>query len=134
MSLNRVKLTLAEKLDIIPGLFSVLLTIFYAFLTGLWRTERQAKTLFLHLGYAVLRKMTTRLSPSQFQYVLLPTNKMYERSVKKAGAVPQTVELGNGSLGHWVGDRNAPNVLVWYHGKLLSLSAEPKRKTKATRF
>lgn len=117
MSLSRVKLTLQEKLDFLPALGSVVLTLFYALLTGLWRTERQAKTLFLHVGYAIFRKVTARLSPLQVQYAMPPSHKIYERYAKKSGALPETVELGHGAIGHWIGDRNATNVLIWIHGK-----------------
>ncbi|KAJ5162525.1 hypothetical protein N7492_007917 [Penicillium capsulatum] len=123
MSLSRVKLSLAEKLDIIPGVVSIVLAVFYALLTGLWRSERQANSLLLHVGYAVFRKATARLTPAQFQWMLPSTSKIYERAAKKAGAVPQTVELSHGGLGHWIGDRNAPNVLVWYHGGGFALPA-----------
>jgi hypothetical protein len=51
------------------------------------------------------------------QAILPPSNKIYERYVRKVGVKPQSVELGHGALGHWVGDRNASNVLIWYHGK-----------------
>lgn len=44
------------------------------------------------------------------------TNKIYEQYIKKTRQLPDTVNLGNGGLGHWVGDKNAENVLVWYHG------------------
>ncbi|KAJ5298055.1 hypothetical protein N7508_008304 [Penicillium antarcticum] len=120
---SKVTLTLQEKLDFLPALASILLAGFYALLTGLWRTERQAKTLFLHLGYAIFRKATARLTPSQLQYVSPPSHKIYEIYTKKTGAPAQSVELGNGALGHWVGDRNADNVLVWYHGGGFGLPA-----------
>jgi hypothetical protein len=116
MSLSKVTLTLREKLDFLPAVASVLLAAFYALLTGLWRTERQAKTLFLHLGYALFRKATTRLTTLQLQYILPPSNKIYELHSKKAGALPESVDLGNGALGHWIGDRNSDNVIVWFHG------------------
>lgn len=117
MSLSSVKLTLQEKLDFLPALASIVLAGFCALLTGLWRTERQAKTLFLHFGYALFRKATARLSPSQMQYVLPPSNKIYERYARTARVQAQSVELGHGALGHWIGDRNATNVLVWFHGE-----------------
>ena len=47
-----------------------------------------------------------------------PTNKIYDQYVRKARKVADTVDLGQGALGHWVGDRNAENVLIWYHGML----------------
>ncbi|KAJ5247711.1 hypothetical protein N7468_002694 [Penicillium chermesinum] len=123
MALTRAKLTLAEALDFVPALASIVLAGFYALLTGLWRTERQAKTLFLHFGYAIFRQATARLSPRQLQFILPPTNKIYERYARKSGQVAETVELEHGGLGHWVGDRNATNVIVWYHGGGFNLPA-----------
>ena len=117
MTLTRVKLTLQEKLDFLPALGSLALTICYALLTGLWRTERQAKTLFLHIGYAVLRKVIVRFSPAQIQFAVPPSDKIYERYAKISGAQPETVQLDHGALGHWIGDCNATNVLIWVHGK-----------------
>ncbi|KAJ5112022.1 hypothetical protein N7532_000067 [Penicillium argentinense] len=123
MSLSKVQLTLQQKLDFLPALASIGLAAFYAILTGLWRTEREAKTLFLHVGYAIFRKVTARLSPSQMQYAVPPSNKVYEQYAKKAGVPAQTVELGHGALGHWIGDRNAKNVIIWYHGGGFGLPA-----------
>ncbi|KAJ5086259.1 hypothetical protein NUU61_007566 [Penicillium alfredii] len=123
MSLTKVTLSFQEKLDFLPALGSIVLAGFYAILTGLWRTERQAKSLLLHFGYALFRKATARLSPTQMQYVLPPSNKIYEQYTKKSGLVPQSVDLGHGALGHWIGDRNAPNVLVWFHGGGFGLPA-----------
>lgn len=117
MSLSQVKLSFLEKLDFLPALASITLASFYAFLTGFWRSERQAKTLFLHIGYAIFRKATARLSPSQLQFILPPSNKIYDRYSRRTGKPPQSVKLGHGALGHWIGDRNAKNVLVWFHGQ-----------------
>jgi hypothetical protein len=51
------------------------------------------------------------------QAISPPSNKIYERFVKKVGVKSQSVELGHGAQGHWIGDRNAKNVLIWFHGK-----------------
>jgi hypothetical protein len=64
-----IKLTLWEKLDFFPALVSIWITAVWAILTGLWRKSNQPKTLFLHIGYAVFRKATVRLSIAQMQYV-----------------------------------------------------------------
>ncbi|KAL2369627.1 hypothetical protein RJ035_002659 [Blastomyces gilchristii] len=117
------KLTLAQKMDMIPGLCSIVLAALYALLTGLSRSEKQPKTLTLHVGYAILRKATARLSPLQLQLVMPPTNKIYERYAKKANKPVQSVELPHGVHGHWIGDKNAENVLIWYHGGGFALPA-----------
>ncbi|KAL1961041.1 hypothetical protein VTO42DRAFT_4929 [Malbranchea cinnamomea] len=118
-------LTLAEKLDILAAGLSLALTGFLALLTGLWRSQRQAKTLFLHIGYAIFRRSTVRLSPRQLQYILPSTNAVYRQFARKTKQPPQSVELGHGAAGHWVGDSNAENVLVWYHGGGFALPANP---------
>ncbi|KAF3013374.1 hypothetical protein E8E15_003913 [Penicillium rubens] len=120
---TKVKLSLKEKLDFFPAVVSIVIAYIYALLTGLRRSERQAKSLSLHLGYAVFRKATARLTTTQMQYILPPSHKIYERHSKKTGRLPESVELGDGALGHWVGDRNADNVLVWFHGGGFGLPA-----------
>ncbi|KKZ61468.1 hypothetical protein EMCG_00130 [[Emmonsia] crescens] len=117
------KLTLWEKLDMIPGLCSVVLVALHALLTGFWRTEKQPKTLTLHVGYAILRKATARLSPLQLQLVMPSTTKAYELYAKKTRQPVQSVELPHGVHGHWIGDKNAKNVLIWYHGGGFALPA-----------
>ena len=61
------KLTLFGLLDMIPGLAVTVLYGIAAFWTGIFRGEKDAKTLFLHIAYAVLRKATARLTPLQLQ-------------------------------------------------------------------
>ncbi|KAH1615018.1 hypothetical protein KXX21_001132 [Aspergillus fumigatus] len=124
MAFNKaIKLTLWEKLDFFPALVSIWITAIWAILTGLRRESNQPKTLFLHIGYALFRKATTRLSIKQMQYVLPPTNKMYETYVKKTKRMSHTIDLGKGSYGHWIGDAKADNVLIWYHGGGFALPA-----------
>lgn len=62
-----VKLSFAEILDFIPALLSISAVAVCSIVTGLWRSQKQAKTFLLHVGYAILRKSTTRLSPLQLQ-------------------------------------------------------------------
>lgn len=116
MSLSKVKLSVCEKLDILPAVASVVVAAVYALLTGLWRTERQAKSLLLHFGYAIFRRATARMSPSQMQFILPGSVTVYNRFAKGVGYQPQSVELSHGASGHWIGDPNATNVLIWYHG------------------
>lgn len=110
-------LSLAGKLDLLPGLFNIIVAGIVAAFTGLWRNERDAPTYYLHVAYAVLRKSTERYSLEQLQWALPTTDEVYEQYARTAGIKPQTVDLGNGAKGHWVGDKNAKNVLIWYHGK-----------------
>ena len=47
----------------------------------------------------------------------LPTDIMYTRYARSAREMPQTVDFGHGAKGHWIGDKNAQSVLIWYHGR-----------------
>ncbi|PYH93573.1 alpha/beta-hydrolase [Aspergillus ellipticus CBS 707.79] len=48
---------------------------------------------------------------------------MYERYMRKQRLPCKTVSLGDGALGHWIGDQKADNVLIWYHGGGFTLPA-----------
>ncbi|CAG8881719.1 unnamed protein product [Penicillium nalgiovense] len=95
---TKAKLSLKEKLDFFPAVASIVIAYIYALLTGLRRTERQAKSLSLHLGYAVFRKATTRLTTTQMQYILPPSHKIYEQHSKKTGRLPSP---WNWATEHW---------------------------------
>ncbi|KAK2790182.1 hypothetical protein FQN52_005677 [Onygenales sp. PD_12] len=116
------RITLWERLDLIPGLLSVVLAGLLSLLSYR-RSPKQAHSLLLHVAYAVLRKSTARLSPLQLQRIMPPTSKIYERYSKRMKRPVQTVELPHGVLGHWVGDRTSKNVLIWYHGGGFALPA-----------
>ncbi|EAU29350.1 conserved hypothetical protein [Aspergillus terreus NIH2624] len=118
-----IPLSLREKLDFLPALVSIALTVVWAMLSGLWRSNRYPKSWLLHVGYAVFRKATTRMTIAQMQYIMAPSNKVYDLYVRKAKKIADTVDLGHGALGHWIGDRKAENVLVWYHGGGFALPA-----------
>lgn len=122
-------LTIAQKLDYIPALATVGLTFVWAVLTLAFRAPEYPSHWLLHIGYAVFRKATERLSVAQMQYVsscesimlttrsVLPTsNVVYNRFARSVRQKPRTVKLDHGALGHWVGDPGARNILVWYHG------------------
>ncbi|KAJ5489530.1 hypothetical protein N7539_004420 [Penicillium diatomitis] len=123
MATTNPSLSLAEKLDFLPALVSIFVGATFSLFTGLWRSEREAKTLALHFGYAISRQATARLSPKQMQAVLPSSNDIYKAYAKKAGVTPRSVNLGHGAMGHWVGEPDAKNILIWYHGGGFSLPA-----------
>ncbi|KAL5334960.1 Alpha/Beta hydrolase protein [Aspergillus crustosus] len=116
-------LTIAEKLDYIPALASVALTFVWALLTVVVRAPQYPTHWLLHIGYAVFRKLTARLSGAQMQYVLPPTNLLYNRYIRSVRQKPLTVNLDHGAMGHWIGNPDAKNILVWYHGGGFTLPA-----------
>lgn len=62
-------LSVWEKLDMFSGLLSVLSTVLYTSVTGVFRGKRGAKMYSMHVFHAAVRKMVSRLSARQAQYV-----------------------------------------------------------------
>ncbi|KAL4986278.1 Alpha/Beta hydrolase protein [Aspergillus falconensis] len=116
-------LTITQKLDYIPALASVALTFVWALLTVAVRAPQYPSHWLLHIGYAVFRKLTARLSAAQMQYVLPASNLVYNRYIRSVRQKPLTVQLDHGAMGHWIGDPNAKSILVWYHGGGFALPA-----------
>ncbi|KAB8226571.1 Alpha/Beta hydrolase protein [Aspergillus novoparasiticus] len=119
---NRVRpadqpsLSIASKLDLLPAVTSILIAGFVALFTGLKRDQSGTPTFYLHVAYAILRKASARLSPLQFQWISPSTDDAYKQYMQSRGAVTQSIALKHGAKGHWIGDKNARNVLIWYHG------------------
>lgn len=61
------KLSFLGYLDMIPGLAAIIATTFVSFVTGLFRSESDSKTYYLHVANTILRKATHRLNPLQLQ-------------------------------------------------------------------
>ncbi|KAI5290599.1 hypothetical protein KEM54_001042 [Ascosphaera aggregata] len=120
---SRPSLTARERFDMLPALISVTASGARSTLTGLRRKEKHARTHGLHVRYAIMRKAITRMTPKQLRQILPPSNKMYEHQMKKRGLKPDTVDLGENALGHWIGDKRAENVLIFFHGGGYALPA-----------
>lgn len=45
------------------------------------------------------------------------TDVVYGQYARGARIKPVTVNLGSGAQGHWIGNKDAKNVLIWYHGE-----------------
>ncbi|OAA37419.1 lipase/thioesterase family protein [Metarhizium rileyi] len=115
MPSTQTKLSLVDTLDLIPGLASILTAGLVSVVTGLFRGHKDAPSFHLHVAYAILRRATARLTPLQLQFVSPLTNVVYEHYARSASIRPDTVALDAGAYGHWVGSRDAENVLIWYH-------------------
>ncbi|KAF1729668.1 Steryl acetyl hydrolase 1 [Beauveria bassiana] len=110
------KLSLFGYLDMIPGLAAIVATAVASLITGLFRSEQDSKTYYLHVANTTLRKATHRLNPLQLQLVSPNTDIIYNQYARARNFQPDTVALAHGAQGHWVGNKNATNVFIWYHG------------------
>ncbi|WEW56695.1 hypothetical protein PRK78_002143 [Emydomyces testavorans] len=118
------KLTFLERLDLVPASISLIATGIYAAISGIFRGESGAKSYWKHISYAVIRRMLLRVSTRQNQALNPSTSAIYEAYAKKNGFEPQTVQLQHGGVGHWIGNKNAKNILLYYHGTVTHPASE----------
>lgn len=113
---TQVRISWAAILDLIPGVISIFLTGLAALFTGLWRSKRDAPTYYLHVAFAIMRKSTQRYSPLQLQYALPTSDQVYQSYARSVKTNPRIIKLASGASGYWVGNKNAKNIVVWFHG------------------
>ncbi|KAM5456179.1 hypothetical protein MaudCBS49596_001200 [Microsporum audouinii] len=120
-----VKLTLAEKLDFLPAGLGLLATAIAAAITGLVRGQDGARTYRTHIRHAILRRFLWRMSIRQLRFMYPSTAQAYELYARGRDIKPQTVQLEHGAQGHWLGEKDAKNVVIYYHGGGFALPAYP---------
>ncbi|KAL5614162.1 hypothetical protein FOVSG1_003225 [Fusarium oxysporum f. sp. vasinfectum] len=116
-------LSLQEKLDLLLAFVSISFVGAYSLLSGAFRGQRDAPSLYLHIYYSILRKFAARLTPRQLQWLSPTTEEVYEKWAKSVGEKPITVDIYHDAKGHWIGSPTAKNVLIWYHGGGFALPA-----------
>lgn len=67
-----------------------------------------------------MRQMLDGLGTEQTQFLIPTTEKVYTFVTKLKSAIPKTVDLSDGALGHWIGDTQANNVLLYLHGMYIT--------------
>ncbi|EEH36233.1 alpha/beta hydrolase fold protein [Paracoccidioides lutzii Pb01] len=119
------KLSVLEKLDLVPANLSLIASAIYAAITGLVRGQSGHRYYRKHINHAVIRRAISRFSTRQSQALNPATNQAYENFAKAKGFTPQTVALDHEAEGHWIGNKDAKNVLVYYHGGGFASPANP---------
>ncbi|KAF4769758.1 hypothetical protein N7455_006440 [Penicillium solitum] len=114
-----------EKADIPFVHLSIYASMVYAAITGVFRGKASPKRYDHHILAVVIRKAIERRSDRQTQYLMPPTSASYETVMKKRGLQPETVTLPHDTEGHWIGNKNAKNVIIYYHGGGFAMPAIP---------
>lgn len=50
------------------------------------------------------------------RYLNPPSDEVYYSVMQKRGLQPEVVQLAHNTEGYWLGNKNAKNVVVYYHG------------------
>ncbi|KAL4940680.1 hypothetical protein BDV06DRAFT_17110 [Aspergillus oleicola] len=124
-SLSGEPLSIWERADRLAGNLSVFGTVLYSVITGAFRGKSGAKDFGTHVAHAAVRKAVTRLSIRQLQSLSPSTTSGYEAWRAQQGITPEIVKLNHGAEGLWIGNKDAKNVVVYYHGGGFVLPAVP---------
>ena len=85
-------------------------------------TGGQANGVFKDFVYAAVRTLLTNISAGAEQWINGTTEAEYLALAKKHGFQPDTDVLGSGMKAHWIGNKTAEKVLLYFHGGMLTLS------------
>ncbi|KZZ87961.1 6-hexanolactone hydrolase [Ascosphaera apis ARSEF 7405] len=107
-----IKLGLFERLGLIPAVCKIVC----AGLLSLIRRGGGPSSTRLRFWYTIVRTLNSVLSIRQQHHVLGYTDHVYLRFAKSENFKPDTVALKEGGLGHWIGNKNAKNVIIYFHG------------------
>ncbi|THC96536.1 hypothetical protein EYZ11_003980 [Aspergillus tanneri] len=112
-----------ERADLAFSFLSIIRSALCSAITSIFRGKSGAKQYSVHVGHVIFRKMLSRLSSRQLQYIYPSTRSAYETFMKHKGLPPETVTLQHGATGHWIGNKNATNVVIYFHGGGFAVSA-----------
>ncbi|KAL2855843.1 Alpha/Beta hydrolase protein [Aspergillus pseudoustus] len=122
-SLSGKPLSFWEKADRFAGNISIIGAVLYSVVSGVFRGNSGTQTYNLHVAHAAVRKAVRRLSSRQLQSQYPSTIDGYDAYMKEHNITPETVILNHGATGLWIGDKDAENVVVYYHGGGFALPA-----------
>ncbi|KAI5294908.1 hypothetical protein KEM52_002892 [Ascosphaera acerosa] len=108
-----VRLSFIEKLGLFPAACRCAAAGLLAVLRGNGSPTASWRSRF---WCAALRTMSRVLNIRQQQYVLGQGDHHYEAFAHKEGFTPRTVALKGGAYGHWLGDKHAKNVIIFFPG------------------
>lgn len=78
--------------------------------------ESRTASTYRDVLYAVVRRIFDEATASQAQYVQPSTTDGYKKGCKRWKRPADTVHLDGGARVHWIGERNAEYVLLYFHG------------------
>ncbi|GLI72018.1 hypothetical protein PoHVEF18_000185 [Penicillium ochrochloron] len=112
-----------EKADLPFVHASVVVQALYAAITGLFRGKSSPRKYSHHVAAAAIRGMVGRISIRQKQYIDPTTPQTYHAVMQRRGLQPEVVDLPHGTEGYWLGNKDAKNVIIYYHGGGFAMAA-----------
>ncbi|KAL0635786.1 hypothetical protein Q9L58_005219 [Maublancomyces gigas] len=105
-----------DKVNVIRGIFTILIVAGYSSITALFRGSDGAITWGREVLHRVARYQTGVLSLKQRRWLRPTTGVALEKYCQKQSIPLETVQLAYGAKIHWVGDRSAKKAILYFHG------------------
>jgi hypothetical protein len=110
-------ITLTEKLGVIPHLAIGLSHGFLRLASRPFTTsEGKPPTAYKDFIYAVLRHLLSNMNVKQEKWLSPPTETVYLNFARDNNFQPDTDVLPSGAKVHWVGNKSAEKVFLYFHG------------------
>ncbi|GKZ36253.1 hypothetical protein AbraIFM66950_007250 [Aspergillus brasiliensis] len=119
----RYNLSVWDKIDAWLGLVSVGITLLWAAISGLYRGPSEADTYYHHLIQAVTKKLMTRFTSIQLQYLFPSYDQIYLDYCRRSRIKPRFVTNTQGLKGFWTGPPTAKYVVINFHGGGFAMDA-----------
>ncbi|OJJ68113.1 hypothetical protein ASPBRDRAFT_210028 [Aspergillus brasiliensis CBS 101740] len=111
----RYNLSVWDKIDAWLGLVSVGITLLWAAISGLYRGPSGADTYYHHLIQAVTKRLMTRFTSLQLQYLFPSYDQIYLDYCRHSRIKPRFVTNKQGLKGFWTGPPTAKYVVINFH-------------------
>ncbi|CAG7916733.1 unnamed protein product [Penicillium olsonii] len=114
-----------EKVDVPFVHLSVYASMLYHVVAGVFRGKASPRRYDHFIATNVIRKLVSRTTDRQKQYMNAPTPDAYTTAMASHGVQPERVALPHGAEGLWLGNKNAKKVVIYYHGGGFAMPAIP---------
>jgi acetyl esterase/lipase len=109
-------ITLADKLAMIPHLAIGLSQGFLQLALRPFASDGRPPTAYKDFLYAAFRHLLSNLSITQEKWLAPPTETVYLNFARDKNFQPDTDVLPSGLKVHWVGNKSADKVFLYFHG------------------
>lgn len=114
--------TLVDKLLLFANVPRVIGAALRAVLLRPFSSGALPNTVFKHFAFVAVRTNLSLINTAQEQWANTTTEANYKAYIKKAGIQSSTDVLGSGLKVHWLGNKNAKKVVLYFHGGGYALS------------
>ncbi|KAF1949867.1 alpha/beta hydrolase fold protein-like protein [Byssothecium circinans] len=105
-----------SKVGIASATAKAMLTASARLWTSPFKGQKGAQNYFKDVMFSMMRVQLGNLDTAQERYWNGTSTPVYLKYAQDNGFEPQSVTLSSGVQAHWLGDKDAKKVILWFHG------------------